>query len=965
MTAAPLLLLALPLLAIAAVTVFDVALRPTFRRLAVRNIRRRKGEAVLVVLGSLLGTAIITSSFVVGDTLNASIRDEARTRLGPIDETVLIAAPENVAPVLAKLTASPIPRSDGLLVVQTAPASAATIEEAGTQRLAEPDAAVTEVDFDKARAFGGDEGASGFADAGSNPSPTEAVVNEDLADDLHLRAGDHIEAFLYGQRISFLVRGVVPSVGVAGFRTQGADLHARNLFVARGTLARLAASATDARARPPTRLVFVSNAGGVFDGADDTPVVFRELRIRTAGLDVELFESKQDLLDRAKEVGNRFATLFGLVGAFTVVAGVLLLVNIVVMLAEERKSELGMLRALGFKRSHLVRAFGLEGSLYAVVAASLGAVAGVGVGRVVVKATESIFASGNRDLSLRFAVRPASLGLGFLIGLAICMVTVWATSVRIGRLNVIRAIRDVPDPPPARRADRSALAAAGVALGVLVTVAGVLAKAPIPALVGPPIALWSAVPLLRHRTSPRLAVSAPCILALAWGVGAFSVLPAVFDGADVSLFLAQGMVLVFTSVWLAVTNDDGFHVVADRLAASGRGLATRLALANPLAKRFRTALLLGMYSLVVFVLVFLASFAGVFQAQSPRLARELSAGYDVVLDVNPSSPVAADELMRQPGVAAVSALVQARPQYQERGRTLADSAPLTGFDESLLARGVPALVRRDGRYASDADAWRAVLQDPSLAIVPGGLLSRGSGPARSSVGVGEVVTVIDPASGRRHDLTVVATTDEADHTRCGMFVASTTVPVLIARSAQSRFFVAAAPGTDPAELATRLQGDLLGNGASADTFRSLVDEGLSRQNDFLRLLQGYLALGLVIGIAGLGVVMVRAVRERRRQIGMLRAIGFSSRVVRAAFLLEAAFIAGQGVAIGMVLGLVTSYSVIAHSSIIGNERLPFVVPWAALAVLASTSTVASLLAVLAPAAQASRIKPAVALRTAD
>ena len=59
-------------------------------RLAGRNTLRRKGEALLVVLGSLLGTAIITSSFVVGDTLHATIRDQARTRLGPIDEVVLV-----------------------------------------------------------------------------------------------------------------------------------------------------------------------------------------------------------------------------------------------------------------------------------------------------------------------------------------------------------------------------------------------------------------------------------------------------------------------------------------------------------------------------------------------------------------------------------------------------------------------------------------------------------------------------------------------------------------------------------------------------------------------------------------------------------------------------------------------------------------------------------------------------------
>src|SRR5438876_1108109 len=49
------------------VTIFDLYRRPTFRRLAFRNALRRKNEAVLVVLGSLFGTAIVTSAFAVGD----------------------------------------------------------------------------------------------------------------------------------------------------------------------------------------------------------------------------------------------------------------------------------------------------------------------------------------------------------------------------------------------------------------------------------------------------------------------------------------------------------------------------------------------------------------------------------------------------------------------------------------------------------------------------------------------------------------------------------------------------------------------------------------------------------------------------------------------------------------------------------------------------------------------------------
>src|SRR4029453_17257892 len=60
----------------------------TTRRLALRQINRRRGEAALVVAGSVLGTAIIVGSLVVGDTLDRSVRQDAYQRLGVIDEVV-------------------------------------------------------------------------------------------------------------------------------------------------------------------------------------------------------------------------------------------------------------------------------------------------------------------------------------------------------------------------------------------------------------------------------------------------------------------------------------------------------------------------------------------------------------------------------------------------------------------------------------------------------------------------------------------------------------------------------------------------------------------------------------------------------------------------------------------------------------------------------------------------------------
>src|SRR4029453_3849518 len=71
-----------------AVAAFIALRRPVLRRLALRQIGRRRGEATLVVAGSVLGTAIIIGSLIVGDTLNFSVKQAAYDNLGPIDEYV-------------------------------------------------------------------------------------------------------------------------------------------------------------------------------------------------------------------------------------------------------------------------------------------------------------------------------------------------------------------------------------------------------------------------------------------------------------------------------------------------------------------------------------------------------------------------------------------------------------------------------------------------------------------------------------------------------------------------------------------------------------------------------------------------------------------------------------------------------------------------------------------------------------
>src|SRR5438105_9156710 len=76
-------------LAIALGAVAALALRNRiFLRLGVRNVGRRRGRSALIVVGLMLGTAIISAALATGDTMSQTIRSSALTALGQTDEMV-------------------------------------------------------------------------------------------------------------------------------------------------------------------------------------------------------------------------------------------------------------------------------------------------------------------------------------------------------------------------------------------------------------------------------------------------------------------------------------------------------------------------------------------------------------------------------------------------------------------------------------------------------------------------------------------------------------------------------------------------------------------------------------------------------------------------------------------------------------------------------------------------------------
>src|SRR5436189_6263473 len=141
--------------------------------------------------------------------------------------------------------------------------------------------------------------------------------------------------------------------------------------------------------------------------------------------------------------------------------------------------------------------------------------------------------------------------------------------------------------------------------------------------------------------------------------------------------------------------------------------------------------------------------------------------------------------------------------------------------------------------------------------------------------------------------------------------------------------------------------------------REQIGQAFNASQQVLTLMEAYLGIGLLVGIAGLAVITLRAVVERRTQIGALRAIGFTRRMVLSVFLLEIALIAVLGIGIGVALGIVFAYKIYV---VYFADIIVFSVPWPQLLVIIGGASAAAVASTAQPAVRASRIPPAEALR---
>jgi putative ABC transport system permease protein len=898
-------------------------------RLGLRNIPRRRAQTALIVFGLMLSTLIIAAAFGTGDTMTYSFRSLALDDLGEVDELVNTKGGASFVTFEMEFGDAEIDSrgsvsgsyfsmtvfeslADSIARQQAEGDAGARLIEAMTPVLdqgagpvinhtaRQSEGYLNVVGYDAASADAFDELSSvqGGRVTVAELGPGEVYLTETLARQLAAEPGHQLEVYLGRTPTRFTVRAVVKPGGLPGQMIMPLD----QLQEAVGQSGKI-------------NNILVSNVGGPYDGRRYSAAVKRQLEQSLPGGTLQIQEIKRMYVFGAELLGSLFTTMFIGFGSFSIAAALLLIFLIFVMLAAERKQEMGMARAVGTRRRHLVQMFVFEGTAYDLVAAAVGALLGAAVGLVAVgfltRGFEAVPGIGN--FRLTHHLEPRSVIVAYCLGVLLTFVTVAISSWRVSRLNIVSAIRDLPRPPspdeglralfaqpwrhlvdafrqlfrlrPDRTLKRLLWDGPTSSLSFFWALVG---RGPLTVLIG---ALSVLIGLkVRNQFAFSFGVSLTLIgigLILRWALRVFRVRPEIrdriafsfagisllvfwslpFDALDFldlpdfsagpEMFALSGVMMVAGAVWTIVYNSDLLLGLVNRLLSPfGKLLpVVRTAIAYPMHSKFRTGLTIAMFALVIFMLVFMSVFVNMLNEVIDEEGFEGMSDYDIKVNIVQANPIP-----------DLKAAIAAAPE-------------LNAADYVKIER---------------------------------------SGTRRFPMGGGNSFNVYD---------------------------------------------IKLADGVNARETARALESTFVDHALVTEVLQDEIQAARSLMNTMFGLMQAFMGLGLVVGSASIGIVSTRSVVERRQQIGVLRAIGYRPWMIQWSFLLEASFVALLGILIGIGLGLILAYNFYnGELAAAPGSEFSFSIPWTSLGILAAISYAVSMLTTYLPSWQAARIYPAEALR---
>jgi putative ABC transport system permease protein len=1077
-------------LAVATLIVFAILAIAAFRnpvmfKFGIRNVPRRKAQTILIVFGLMLSTLIITAAFGTGDTLSYSITNSTYQAMGHIDLVVNYESDE----IAQQEQQTFIPqdfaeqfRADwegderidgiGFGVRETMPAINVRTN------LSEPNVIVYGFEPDRLEAFGGLTGREGQEVTIEDLGPSDIIINEDAADELEAEEGDTVRFFFQNQPLELTVVAIVDSQVAfdGGNLAPGALLpfdRAQDLFGRPGEVDDILISATGGLRGEPLELAD--------ELADDIAAYLDALPLQL----YEVNALKKDFVDIAETVGAVFTTVFIVFGLFSVFSGILLIFLIFIMLAAERRSEMGMARAVGTKRGQLVESFLAEGMAYDLGSAAVGLVLGIAVAFSMVKFVSYVLGD-TLGIDMPFHITPTSMVASFCLGVLVTFLTVTLASWRASRLNIVAAIRDVPEDSTAfpagvtkgrvliralyeplfimfdwfikapfrllrwllrvpLRLGRALLTAVGILkprdfkavrqgrprrdpaaeatqrasrrlwwwvaailLGVYMTLQGYAVESQFLFTFGVSIVILGGMMLARFfGAPPRITfTTAGLVLLAVWILGSRRVTDDIIGkelSGDIEMFFLSGVMMVTAATLVIMYNADLVLGLMNRLSERMGSFApaVKTAVAYPLASKFRTGATIAMISLITFSLVVFATINSNYDAVF--LSDRAAGGWDVIAipnennnieDFNVTAGQAGIDTSQFSSVGRLAFPSRLNSKVQTVDPALMDvdldpedngfaTYPVFGADEEFLSNTDQQLTELAAGYESAEEVFQAMIDDPTLAVIHGSATTEGG--AFTFV-IGELlhlepvedgfepipVIVRNTEGGEPVELTIIGVVSEVDQVlslpnvglTAGLLTNQEGLGGLFENSQGlvNEFLIQLEEGVSSRAVANEIESSLIEFGVQSESFDERLSDQQRQSQGFLLLFQGFMGLGLLVGIAALGVISFRAVVERRQQIGMLRAIGYKRSMVSWSMLIESSIIALTGILSGVILGCILALNLFAADSEFQLPGHTFFIPWTQVVLLIVISYGAALLMTWVPSRMAGRIPIAEALR---
>ncbi|MGD0249985.1 MAG: FtsX-like permease family protein [Thermoplasmata archaeon] len=404
----------------------------------------------------------------------------------------------------------------------------------------------------------------------------------------------------------------------------------------------------------------------------------------------------------------------------------------------------------------------------------------------------------------------------------------------------------------------------------------------------------------------------------------------------------------------------------------------RIALSYPSRRSSRTRTSLAIFALVIFVVVAIAATGATIDGSLSSTLQQQSEGYTFVSYSSKQIPNLPELVANNSTVAPYFSSVVPL----DYGGFYVNVSGFSGnpYSDSIYS-GPPGGPASSSFYSTNQFTFTAteggmsaaqvhtkLAMDPDVAVVvqsyapvtsnPG----TGSGGAHPNVNRAGTLLLTNAANGHRATVTVIGILTQS--LVSGVFVSPPTAAAL-GNSEEKVFFLTLAPGASATRAAQVAKAAFFPYGLVVLNIADLLATSVASTEGVMGLLQIFVGLGLAVGLATMGIVGLRAVDERRREIGMIRANGFTRRMVLRAFLLEYSFVTSVGIAIGTALGLLIVWNLTRGSAAASAGVMVFTVPWLNLVIVLGAAYGLSMLAIAEPSLRASRLPPAEAVRPTE